>query len=153
MKKLVWVFHVVLTLALGIFGLQKVVMPIADLIAFGMQWIEDFPAWQVRVIGVLEVLGVLGLNAPYVVKRLPKVLVPLAAAGLALTMIGAIATHVVRADPAPSIVITSALFLMGAIVATTRWREMRASSAEAAVSGHGATETSGESEASGELAT
>ena len=120
MNKLLWVFHILLTLAFGLFGLQKVFLPIPDLIDQGMLWIEDFPAWQVRLIGALEFLGALGLNAPYLVKALPKFLVPLSAAGLGLTMIGAIATHVLRGDPALSIVITSLLFAMCVAIAVKR---------------------------------
>ena len=124
MNKLTWTLQILLALVMALFGGQKVVMAIPDLIAMGMLWIEDFPAWQVRVIGTLEVLGALGLTAPYLLKALPRVLVPMAASGLALTMIGAIVTHVVRADPAPSIVITSALFAMGVFVAVRRYREL-----------------------------
>ena len=131
MNKLLWTFHVIATLAFAIFGLQKVFMDIPALIEFGMLWIEDFPEWQVRVIGGLEALGALGLNAPYLMKALPKQLVPAAAAGLALTMIGAIATHVTRGDPAPSIVITSALFVMCTTLAVKRFGEFRGTSAPA----------------------
>lgn len=125
MNVLVWICHIVLALAMSVFGLQKLFGAIPDLIAQGMVWIEDFPAWQVRAIGGLEALGALGLGLPYAVKPLPRVLVPLAAAGLALTMIGAIATHVSRGDPAASIVVTGALFVMAAVVAVRRWAELR----------------------------
>jgi hypothetical protein len=125
MNKLLWIFHALLTLALGIFGFQKVVGSIPALIEQGMLWIADFPVWQVRAIGALEVLGVLGLNAPYVIKKLPRILVPAAAAGLAITMIGAVATHIMRGDPAPSIVITTALFAMGTTLAVKRYGELR----------------------------
>jgi len=125
MNKLLWFFHILLSLTFAVFGLQKVLMPIPDLVAQGMLWIEDFPAWQGRAIGAVEVLGVLGLNAPYLWKALPRLLVPLAAGGLAATMIGAIATHVSRADPAASIVITSLLFVMGATLAAKRYSELR----------------------------
>ena len=124
MNKLIWTFQILLTLAFGLFGAQKVAMPIDDLIAFGMLWIADFPVWQVRTIGALEVAGALGLTLPYFIKPLPKILVPLAAGGLALTMIGAIATHVSRQDPALSIVITSVLLVMGAAVAAHRRSEL-----------------------------
>ena len=125
MNKLLWVFHALLTLAMGLFGFQKVVGSIPALIEQGMLWIADFPVWQVRVIGALEVLGALGLNAPYLIKKLPKVLVPAAAGGLALTMIGAVATHITRGDPAPSIVITCLLCAMAATVAVKRFGEVR----------------------------
>jgi len=127
MNKMLWFFHVVLTLVMALFGLQKVFMAIPDLIAFGMLWIEDFPAWQVRTIGALEFLGVLGLNLPYFLKAIPKLVVPLASSGLALTMIGAIATHIRRGDPAPSIVITTVLFLMAATLAVKRYGEFKKS--------------------------
>jgi hypothetical protein len=126
MNKLLWTFQILMILAFGLFGAQKVVMAIPDLIAFGMLWIEDFPAWQVRAIGALEVLGAIGLVAPYAIKALPKLLVPLASAGLAVTMIGAIVTHISRGDPAPSIIITSALFAMGVTVAWKRFQEVKA---------------------------
>jgi VIT1/CCC1 family predicted Fe2+/Mn2+ transporter len=125
MNKLLWIFHALLTLAMGLFGFQKVVGSMPALIEQGMWWIADFPEWQVRAIGVLEVLGALGLNAPYVIKKLPRVLVPAAAAGLALTMIGAIATHITRGDPAPSVVITTVLFAMAATLAFKRYRALR----------------------------
>lgn len=125
MNKLLWLFQILLILAFGLFGAQKVLMPIDDLISFGMIWIEDFPAWQVRVIGALEVLGALGLFLPNLLKPLPKILVPLAAGGLAVTMVGAVATHVMRADPALSIIITSLLFVMGTTVAVKRFAEVR----------------------------
>ncbi|MCP4871144.1 MAG: DoxX family protein [Proteobacteria bacterium] len=128
MNKLTWTFQILLALVFGLFGAQKVVMPIPDLIEFGMWWIEDFPAWQVRVIGALEVLGAVGLVAPYGIKALPRMIVPLAAGGLALTMIGAIATHVQRQDPTPSIVITSVLFVLSVVVAVRRFKEARAES-------------------------
>lgn len=124
MNKLTWTFQILLTFVFGLFGLQKVVGSLPDLVAQGMWWIEDFQAWQVRAIGALEVLGVVGLNAPYIVKRLPKLVVPLAAGGLALTMIGAVATHISRGDPAPSVVITSVLFAMSAVVSARRFAEL-----------------------------
>jgi|GEM_PF-394452 len=126
MNKLLLALQVIVTLALGLFGLQKVVMPIADLLAQGMLWIEDFPEWQVRTIGAIEFVGVVGLNVPHFIKKLPMILSPLAALGLGLTMIGAIATHVVRRDPAPSIIITSLLFLMCLVVAHKRFQFVKA---------------------------
>ncbi len=81
--------------------------------------------WQVRTIGALEFLGAVGLILPYLIKALPKLLVPLAAGGLALTMIGAVVTHIVRSDPPVSIVITSLVFAMSVTVAVKRFGEVR----------------------------
>lgn len=126
MNKMLWCFHVLLTLAFGLFGLQKMVMAIPDLVAQGMWWIEDFAVWQVRTIGWLEFLGVLGLNLPYLFKGLPKLLVPLASGGLALTMVGGVLTHILRGDPAASVVITGLLLVMGVALAVARFRQLRA---------------------------
>ncbi len=125
MNKRLWAFQIIMMLAFGLFGLQKVFIAIPDLIAMGMLWIEDFPAWQVRLIGLLEAAGAAGLIMPYVVKAVPKSIVPLAAAGLALMMIGASATHVVRGDPALSVIVTTVLFVMGVTVALKRHRQFK----------------------------
>lgn len=130
MSKLLWFFHIILTLAMAVFGLQKVLLPIPDLLSQGMLWIEDFPAYQVRGIGALEFLGALGLNLPYLVKVLPKQLVPLAAGGLAVTMMGAVVTHLMRHDPPTSIVITCVLFAMSVTLAVKRFGQIREASSE-----------------------
>ncbi len=62
------------------------------------QWTEDFSPAGVKAIGALEVLAGLGLFLPAVVDIAP-VLVPLAAVGLGLLMIGAMITHVRRNEP------------------------------------------------------
>ena len=134
MKKLMWTLQILLVLAFGLLGLQKLLMPIPDLIAQGMWWIEDFSVWQVRTIGALEVLGAAGLVAPYLIERLPKGLVPLAAGGLALTMIGAIATHISRGDPAASVVVTAVLFAMSSVIAGKRFAELSATRSASAAS-------------------
>jgi hypothetical protein len=125
MKKLLWTFQILLTLAFTLFGLQKVFMPIPDLIAQGMLWIEDFPEWQVRAIGATEFLGVVGLNAPYFIKAIPRIVVPASAVWLGVTMLGAVATHIMRDDPALSIVITSMLFAMCVALAYSRFGELQ----------------------------
>ena len=57
-----------------------------------MGWAEDFSPAVIMTIGLLEVLAALGLILPAAVGIAPDV-VPLAASGLALTMIGAGSTH------------------------------------------------------------
>jgi hypothetical protein len=62
-----------------------------------MGWVSDFSQTQVRGIGTLEVLGAIGVILPGIRKFAP-VLVPMAATGLALLMIGAGITHIRRKE-------------------------------------------------------
>ncbi|GIG65975.1 DoxX family protein [Phytomonospora endophytica] len=52
------------------------------------RWTEDFSAAAVKGIGALEVLGAIGLVLPALLDIAP-ILVPLAATGLAIVMVGA----------------------------------------------------------------
>ena len=58
-----------------------------------MRWAAEVTDARFRTIGLLEVLGSLGLILPGVL-GVATILTPLAAVGLTLTMVGAIATHV-----------------------------------------------------------
>ena len=58
-----------------------------------MGWAAEVSDVEFRTVGLLEVLGALGLILPGALGVAP-LLTPLAAVGLALTMIGAIVTHV-----------------------------------------------------------
>jgi uncharacterized membrane protein len=61
------------------------------------QWVDDFTAGQVKVIGAVKLLGALGLLLPAVGDIAPG-LVPVAACGLALFMAGAGTTRFRRAE-------------------------------------------------------
>jgi uncharacterized membrane protein YphA (DoxX/SURF4 family) len=75
-----------------------------------MKWTEDFSAGPLKLIGTAEVLGALGLILPGAFGIAP-VLVPLAACGLAIIMIGAIITHARRKENQPIIINTVVLIL------------------------------------------
>jgi uncharacterized membrane protein len=60
-------------------------------------WTEDFGPAAIKVIGVLEVLGGLGLALPAVVGIAPD-LVPVAALGLVMIMVGAVVTRISRRE-------------------------------------------------------
>lgn len=61
------------------------------------RWVDDFSARSVKAIGALEVLAAVGLILPAVLDIAP-VLVPLAASGLVMIMIGAVITRLRRHD-------------------------------------------------------
>ena len=125
MKVFILIIQIILILVFALFGFQKIFMPLPDLIEQGMLWIEDFPAWQVRTIGFFEVLGAFGLIFPYLIKSLPKIMVAIASGSLALTMVGAIITHISRGDVIASIIITSTLFLMAVLIAVFRYKQYK----------------------------
>lgn len=62
-----------------------------------MQWVDTIPLAAVRVIGVLEVAGAIGLVVPPLTGVLPWLAVA-AALGLVLLQLGAIALHLRRGE-------------------------------------------------------
>jgi uncharacterized membrane protein len=92
---------------------MKVTQPLESL-KKNMSWVAHVPVWAVRVVGILEILGGLGLILPAVTHIAP-ILTAIAAAALVLTMIGAIITHVVLKETnrsiAPLVLLILALFL------------------------------------------
>ncbi len=91
-----WILAGLLALAFLFAGGTKIVRPKESLGAT-MAWTEDFSQVQVRLIGVAEVLGAIGLILPRAIGVAP-VLSPVAAVCLAVVMAGAVATHVRRKE-------------------------------------------------------
>ena len=91
-----WILAGLLALAFLLAGGMKIVRPKESLGA-NMAWTEDFSQAQIRLIGVAEVLGAIGLILPKVLGIAP-VLSPVAAVCLAVVMVGAVATHVRRKE-------------------------------------------------------
>jgi uncharacterized membrane protein YphA (DoxX/SURF4 family) len=88
---MLWVVQILLALVFAMAGIMKVTQPI-DRLAARMGWVKDVGHRAVRLIGVLEILGAIGLILP-AVTDIWSWLTPVAAAGLALTMVGAMITH------------------------------------------------------------
>ena len=61
------------------------------------RWVDDFSPGALKVIGTFEVLGAVGLILPAVLDIAP-VLVPLAALGLVMIMVGAVITRIRRRE-------------------------------------------------------
>ena len=92
-----WIVNAILAFIFLAVGVMKLVRPKEALAAFGLAWTADTSAGAVKAIGAVEVLGSLGLILPLATGIAP-VLTPIAAVGLALTMIGAITLHVRRSE-------------------------------------------------------
>lgn len=91
-----WVVQILLAIAFVGAGLTKLTTPMAELVA-QMAWAESWSEGMIRFIGLTQVLGAIGLILPAALRILPR-LTPLAAAGLALTMISASILHVARGE-------------------------------------------------------
>jgi uncharacterized membrane protein YphA (DoxX/SURF4 family) len=93
-----WIIAGLLAVAFLAGGATKLTQPKEKLAAAGMGFAEDFSGGAVKAIGTLEVLAGVGLILPAALDIAP-VLVPLAAVGLVLLMVGAIITHLRRHEP------------------------------------------------------
>jgi hypothetical protein len=84
-----------------------------------LPWVEDFSVPTVRFIGVVEMLGAIGLILPAATGIAP-ILTPIAAAGLAVTMVLAAATHIRRKEPS-GVAFNAVLFALAVLVAWGRF--------------------------------
>jgi uncharacterized membrane protein YphA (DoxX/SURF4 family) len=118
MNVVLWVVAGVLAAAFLAAGLAKLTQP-KEKLAENMGWVEDFSPGTVKAIGGLEVLAAIGLILPAALDVVP-VLVPLAAVGLIVLMLGAAITHTRRKE-FPMIAINLVLLLLAAVVAWGRF--------------------------------
>jgi uncharacterized membrane protein YphA (DoxX/SURF4 family) len=87
----VWIVSGLLALAYLVAGGTKVFTGY-DKIQDRMTWTSHAKPWHVKVVGVLEILGAIGLIVPILTGILP-ILAPIAASGLALLQVVAIVIH------------------------------------------------------------
>ena len=99
MNLALWIVAGLLAVAYLVGGGGKLIMSKEKIAATSSsgRWVEDFSAGSVKAIGALEVLGALGLILPAVLGIAP-VLVPLAALGLAMIMVGAVIVRIRRRE-------------------------------------------------------
>jgi uncharacterized membrane protein YphA (DoxX/SURF4 family) len=114
-----WIIAGVLAAAFLASGAMKLIQPKEKLAALGLGWVEDFSAGAVKAIGTLEVLAAVGLILPAVLDIAP-VLVPLAAVGLVLLMVGASITHL-RRHESQAIPVTLTILALAVLVAWGRF--------------------------------
>jgi uncharacterized membrane protein len=112
MNIVLWILQALLALAVLAAGATKVVTPKSKL-RDRMTWVDSFSDTGVKLIGVAEVLGGLGLILPAATGIAP-ILTPIAAVGIAIVMIGAVITHQRRKENAQ--VAPSAILLVIALI-------------------------------------
>lgn len=117
MKITVWIVSGLLAVMFLFIGLMKVVTPAAELEVAA----QGVPVLLLKIAGIAEVLGALGLVLPALTRIVP-ILTPLAASGLVLTMIGATITNMITGQYA-LIPMTVVLGLLAGFVAWARFGE------------------------------
>ena len=119
MNIVLWIIAAALALVFLAAGAMKLAQPKEKLTASGMEAMENLPAGAIKTIGALEVLAAVGLVLPAVLDLAP-VLVPLAATGLVLLMVGAAVTHARRKEN-QAVVVNGVLLVLAAVVAWGRF--------------------------------
>ena len=119
MNLALWIIAIVLAVGFTASGLMKIVRTKEQLMSSGMGWAQDFSPSTIRLIGFAEILGAVGLILPAVLHIAP-ILVPLAAVGLALTMVGAAVVHARRKEW-PFIAVNAVLLGLAVVVAWGRF--------------------------------
>jgi hypothetical protein len=115
-----WIVQGLLGLVYLAAGGLKVVRPRQQLVASGnFDWMKDTSDAGVKALGLVEILGAIGVIAPWLT-RIAPILTPIAATGLAVVQIGALRVHLVRNErqPLPANVL---LLLLAALVAVGRF--------------------------------
>jgi uncharacterized membrane protein YphA (DoxX/SURF4 family) len=120
MNILLWIIQVLLALLFLFAGGTKLALPLETLKSMGSPNQILLPGLLIRFLGVVEVLGALGLILPGLLRIKPG-LTPLAAAGLTILMIGAVALTI-AGDGVGAAIVPFVTGLLSAFVAYGRWR-------------------------------
>lgn len=119
MNLALWIIAGILAAVFAGSGAMKLAMPKDKLVESGLGGLADVSQAAIRLIGVAELAGAVGLIVPPLVHIAP-VLVPLAAVGLALVMVGATAVHARRRE-IPNVGVTVLLLVLALVVAWGRF--------------------------------
>jgi len=114
MNLALWIVAIVLATIFVASGLMKLLVHKDKLVASGQGWAQDYSPSAIRLIGIVEVLGAVGLIVP-AVTRIAPILVPSAAIGLILVMIGAARVNA-RRNETRYIAVNVAIMLLAAFV-------------------------------------
>ncbi|MBB5866964.1 putative membrane protein YphA (DoxX/SURF4 family) [Allocatelliglobosispora scoriae] len=113
-----WIVQILLAVAFIAAGAMKATSP-KEKLAPKLPWVNDFSAATVKFVGIAELLGGIGLILPWALDIAP-ILTPLAASGLALTMVLAAAYHA-RKKEYQGIVVNIVLLALSLFVAIGRF--------------------------------
>ena len=112
MNILLWILQILLALLFTFAGVAKFIFPAPPELGF--------PRWFLEFIGICELLGGIGLVLPGLFRR-QQHLTPLAAIGLTIIMIGAVAVSV-KLFGFKSAISPLVIGVLCAFIAYARWR-------------------------------
>ena len=92
----VWIIQGILALMFLMAGIMKSTQP-KDKLLKSLPWVNDFSLLTVRFIGISEFLGAVGIVVPQLTGIYP-ILSPIAAIGLAVIMVLAVAHHLLKKE-------------------------------------------------------
>jgi uncharacterized membrane protein len=118
MNVVLWIVQGLLAAMFVMAGIPKTTQS-RDKLIKRLPWVNDVSTPTVRLIGVAELAGALGLILP-AATGIATVLTPLAATGLAVIMLGAIVVHARRREP-QAIAFTAVLLIAAALVVWGRF--------------------------------
>ncbi len=118
MNNALWILQFLLGIYFFFVGVNHFIVPPG--LPEAMSWMYELPPWLHVFSGTAEILAGLGLILPAVTKIQTR-LVPLAAAGLVLVMIGAMVWHLQRGEMG-NIFLNLFLAALAGFVAYGRWR-------------------------------
>jgi len=118
MEIVFWVVQWVLAVAFVASGAMKALQPVSKL-GEKMAWVSTVKPSTVKVIGIAEVLGGLGLILP-VLTGIAPILVPIAAAALAVVMLLAVIKHFQMNDASGSAA-SIVLGVLSVVIAVVRF--------------------------------
>lgn len=119
MNIVLWVLQGALAAVFLNAGLMKIAKSKEELVAPMGKWVTSFPARGVKLLGLAEVLGAVGLVVPPLAGVAP-VLTPTAAVGIVVLMVGAIAAHA-RESEGAKIAMNVVLGVLAAVVVWGRF--------------------------------
>lgn len=117
-----WIIQGILAAMFAMTGAMKSTQPIDKLLKSGVTWADRFSLTIVRIIGISELLGALGLILPWLL-NIVHVLTPVAASGLAFVQLLAIFHHAKHKER-KAIVFNIVLLSLAAFVAYGRFNSM-----------------------------
>jgi hypothetical protein len=112
-----WVVQGLLALVFAMSGGMKLAVPYSELLKQGL-WVQSVPEGLVKVIGVAEVSGALGLILP-AATRIKPILTPIAAVGFVVIMVLASGLHLSLGEP-PIVQV-----ILGGLAAFVAWGRFR----------------------------